>query len=235
MTEVRGFFVTGTDTGIGKTVITLGLMQYLQDRGFTVAGMKPVASGCEATPQGLRNDDAVQLQRQASCRLPYAQVNPVTLAAPVAPHIAASQDGASISVAAIRRIFDDVARRADRVVVEGVGGWRVPLGEHETLADLARALGLPVVLVVGMRLGCLNHALLTAEAIAHDGLHLAGWVANCLPPAPEALEENIIALETRLSAPLLGVVPALAGLDVQAIARRLVLPVYREYASDSVN
>ncbi|MGD8620305.1 MAG: dethiobiotin synthase [Gammaproteobacteria bacterium] len=225
MTEVRGFFVTGTDTGIGKTLITLGLMQHLQDRGFTVAGMKPVASGCETTAQGLRNDDAVQLQRQASCRLSYAQVNPVALAAPVAPHIAARQDSAGISVASIRRVFDDVAKQADRVVVEGVGGWRVPLGERETLADLARALGLPVVLVVGMRLGCLNHALLTAEAIAHDGLHLAGWVANCLPPAPEALEENIIALETRLSAPLLGVVPALSGQDAQDIARRLTLQV----------
>jgi dethiobiotin synthetase len=225
MTEVRGFFVTGTDTGIGKTLITLGLMQHLQDRGFTVAGMKPVASGCETTAQGLRNDDAAQLQRQASCRLSYAQVNPVALAAPVAPHIAARQDSAGISVASIRRVFDDVAKQADRVVVEGVGGWRVPLGERETLADLARALGLPVVLVVGMRLGCLNHALLTAEAIAHDGLHLAGWVANCLPPAPEALEENIIALETRLSAPLLGVVPALSGQDAQDIARRLTLQV----------
>lgn len=223
MTEVRGYFVTGTDTGIGKTVITLGLMQYLQDRGFAVAGMKPIASGCRPTAAGLRNEDAVQLQRQASIRLPYELVNPVALAAPVAPHIAARQDGVILSVATIRQSFDAMAAQADRVVVEGVGGWRVPLGERETLADLARALELPVVLVVGMRLGCLNHALLSAEAIARDGLQLAGWVANCLPPLPEALEENITALKTRLSAPLLGVVPVLAGADAPAVARRLSL------------
>lgn len=223
MTEARGYFVTGTDTGVGKTVITLGLMQHLQDRGFAVAGMKPVASGCVATAGGLRNGDALALQRQASVPVAYDMVNPVALAAPVAPHIAARQAGIPISVASIRHVFDELAAQVDRVVVEGVGGWRVPLGATETLADLARALELPVILVVGMRLGCLNHALLSAEAIVRDGLPLAGWVANCLPPAPEALEENISALKTRLSAPLLGVVPDVAGTDASAVARRLVL------------
>lgn len=218
MSESRGFFVTGTDTGVGKTVITLGLMQYLQDQGFTVAGMKPVASGCERTAAGLRNDDALQLQRQASMALDYSLVNPVALEPAIAPHIAAARSGTRIDLTRIRHAFDDLAARADRVVVEGVGGWRVPLNDRDTVADLALALGLDVILVVGMRLGCLNHALLSAEAIAADGLRLAGWVANVLQPAPEALDDNVTALKTRLSAPLLGVVPAMTRCAAGTVA-----------------
>ena len=203
MTERRGWFVTGTDTG---------------------AGMKPVAAGCAATAEGLRNDDAVRLQRQSSLRLDYARVNPVALPAPVAPHIAARQAGVSISIGVLRRAFDALAMQVDCVVVEGVGGWQVPLTERETVADLAVALGLDVVLVVGVRLGCLNHALLSAESIARSGLVLAGWVANCLPPLADAVDENIIALKTRISAPLLGIVPALAAPDVKTVACTLRVP-----------
>lgn len=223
MTERRGFFVTGTDTGVGKTVIALGLMQCFQDQGLVVAGMKPVASGCEAAAAGLRNADAVQLQQQASCRLDYGLVNPVALAAPIAPHLAAQQAGITISIDAIRQAFDELVTRVDCVVVEGIGGWRVPLNDRDTVAELAAALGLDVILVVGMRLGCLNHALLSAESIARSGLHLAGWVANCLPPVPEALDENINTLKTRLSVPLLGVVPGLEMPDVRAVAAALDL------------
>ncbi|MGB5471991.1 MAG: dethiobiotin synthase [Gammaproteobacteria bacterium] len=227
MTERRGFFVTGTDTGVGKTVVALGLMQCLQDQGFVVAGMKPVASGCEATAEGLRNADAVQLQQQASCQLDYGLVNPVALAAPIAPHLAAQQAGIAISVDAIRQAFDELVARVDCVVVEGIGGWRVPLNDRDTVAELAAALGLDVILVVGMRLGCLNHALLSAESIARSGLHLAGWVANCLPPVPEALDENVNTLKTRLSVPLLGVVPGLGVPDVRAVAAVLDLQAQR--------
>lgn len=224
MTEPRGFFVTGTDTGVGKTVIALGLMQCLQDQGYTVAGMKPVAAGCEPAVEGPRNADAVLLQRQASIPLDYSLVNPVALAAPVAPHIAARQAGVAISIEAIRRTFDELAARVDCVVVEGIGGWRVPLSERDTVADLAALLELDVILVVAIRLGCLNHALLSAESIACSGLRLAGWVANCVPPMPDALEDNITALKTRLSAPLLGVVPGQDSPDVRTVARALRLP-----------
>ena len=225
MTDPCGWFVTGTDTGVGKTVVALGLMQCLQDQGYRVAGMKPVAAGCEQTAQGLRNADAVLLQRQSSCRLEYPLVNPMALAAPIAPHIAAQRHGTPIRLGEIQRAFDALAGRVDCVVVEGIGGWRVPLNDRETVAELAGALALDVILVVGIRLGCLNHALLSAESIAGSGRRLAGWVANCLPPVPEAADEIVNALKTRLSAPLLGVVPDLAGADARAVARVLSVPL----------
>lgn len=225
MTGSRGFFVTGTDTGVGKTVVTLGLMQCIQDQGVTVAGMKPVAAGCERTTQGLRHADALLLQHQASVPLAYPLVNPVALEDAIAPHIAAQLSGAPIRIDVVRRVFDELAGRVDCVVVEGIGGWRVPLTERETVSELAAALALDVILVVGIRLGCLNHALLSAESITNSGQRLAGWVANCLPPAPEAIDQNINALKTRLSAPLLGIVPALDVLDVRAVADVLHVPV----------
>ena len=209
MSVPAGYFITGTDTGIGKTVVTLGLMRWLQDAGLRVAAMKPVASGCERTPQGLRNEDALQLQQQASMQLDYDEVNPYAFEPPIAPHIAARQAGVEIRIDSIRNGVRLLAGAADIVCVEGVGGWLVPLNGRETVADLAVRLGLGVVLVVGMRLGCLNHALLTAGAIEASGAHLAGWVANCMPPAPDYLEENISTLKSMISAPLVGVVPAL--------------------------
>jgi dethiobiotin synthetase len=209
VTSSSGYFVTGTDTGVGKTVVALGLMQQLQARGLDVAGMKPVASGCESTVAGLRNDDAVQLSRQASVNLDYEQVNPYAFAPAIAPHIAAEQAGARIGLDSILAAYTSIAEQADCVVVEGVGGWEVPLNERETLAGLACLLKLPVILVVGIRLGCLNHALLTAAAINRAGLPLAGWVANVLPPLPDCVEENINSLKSRIPAPLLGIVPAL--------------------------
>ncbi len=210
MSELSGYFVTGTDTGIGKTVITLGLMHVLQGQGRRVAGMKPVASGCERTAAGLRNGDALQLQRQTSVALDYERVNPYAFEPAIAPHIAAARAGVQISLDAIQSACLQLAGQVDCVVVEGVGGWAVPLNRHEMLPDLARLLDLPVILVVGMRLGCLNHALLSAAAIERAGLQLAGWVANCPGAPPECLDENISTLKSRISAPLLGVVPELA-------------------------
>jgi len=209
VTSQHGFFVTGTDTGVGKTAVALGLMHHLQVQGDRVAGMKPVASGCEPAPSGLRNADALQLLRQSSVAMEYALINPYAFAPAIAPHIAAQQAGVRIELDTILSAYAQIAGQVDRVVVEGVGGWQVPLNERDTLADLARKLELPVILVVGMRLGCLNHALLSAAAISHAGLQLAGWVANRLPPEPDCVEENINTLESRLSAPLLGIVPVL--------------------------
>jgi len=205
----RGLFVTGTDTGCGKTEITLGLMQALQGQGLRVLGMKPVASGAEATPQGSRNEDAGRIRLQGSRLVEYERVNPYLFSPPIAPHIAAAQAGVTIDFERIRQALKGLQDAADLVVVEGVGGWRVPLGPQGEVADLIQVLGLPVVLVVGLRLGCLNHALLTLESITARGVPLAGWVANTLEPGMAALAENIAALRGRIPAPLLGVVPRL--------------------------
>ena len=214
----RGYFITGTDTGIGKTVVTLCLMRWLQGRGLRVAAMKPVASGCERTLDGLRNEDALKLQRQASMPLDYEAVNPYAFEPPIAPHIAARQAGEKIRIDIIRRGMQQLAGDADIVCVEGVGGWLVPLNGRETVADLAISLGLGVVMVVGMRLGCLNHALLSARAIEASGAPLAGWVANCMPPAADYLEDNISTLKSMICAPLLGVVPALRAPAASQVA-----------------
>jgi len=212
-----GYFITGTDTGVGKTVITLGLMQHFRQQVKTVAAMKPVASGCEQTAEGLRNDDALQLMQQSSICLDYDLVNPYAFEPAIAPHIAAAQCGVRIEPEKIRRIYATLTEQADCVLVEGVGGWQVPLNDRLGMADLAVLLGLDIILVVAMRLGCLNHALLTAAAIQSSGLKLAGWVANCLPPV------NINALKSRISAPLLGIVPALPGVSPKAVADCLSL------------
>lgn len=221
MNKPCGIFVTGTDTGIGKTVVSLGLMQSLQDRGLSVAGMKPVASGCEPTAGGLRNDDALRLQRQSSIALDYDAVNPYALEPPIAPHLAARAAGVNIDIGYIHDIYQSLACRVECVVVEGVGGWRVPLNDREEVADLAIRLGLDICLVVGMRLGCLNHALLTATAIEASGCSLTGWVANQLPPLMDSAEANINTLKNKLSSPLMGVVPAFDDLDVKTVAHAL--------------
>ncbi|HWP94907.1 MAG TPA: dethiobiotin synthase [Gammaproteobacteria bacterium] len=209
----RGLFVTGTDTGIGKTRTAVALVAALAARGHTVAAMKPVASGCRRTLEGLRNDDAEALRAAATGEFPYAWVNPYAFEPPIAPHIAAEEAGVTIELSHILECFDALAREADLVVVEGVGGFRVPLGPRGDTAGLARALGLPVVLVVGMRLGCLNHALLTADAIHAAGLPLAGWVANAIDPHFERAAANHAALAAWLGAPCLatfGYAPASA-------------------------
>ncbi len=199
----RRLFITGTDTGVGKTRVAVALLQQLSAEGLRAAGMKPVATGGESTPAGLRNADALSLQQHSHGRPAYELINPCLYAPPIAPHIAAHRAGAPIDMGRIISAYRQLAGAADWVIVEGAGGWRVPLNERQDIAAIARALELPVVLVVGLRLGCINHALLTAEAIARDGLPLAGWVANQIDPAYDTAEETTACLAHRLPAPLL--------------------------------
>jgi len=219
----RGIFVTGTDTGVGKTWVSAGLMATLQGQGLRVLGMKPVAAGCARTADGLRNEDALLLQRQGSHPVDYTVINPYAFAPPVAPHLAAAQAGVHIEMERIARHYQTLAAEADAVVVEGAGGWLVPLNERESMADLAVALELEVVLVVGLRLGCINHALLTAEAIRSRGCQLAGWVANTLDLHMSKLPQNILTIQQRIDTPLLGLIPYMDALSVDAVAAQLTL------------
>ena len=218
----QGYFVTGTDTGVGKTRITLALMHALQKNGSTVIGMKPVASGCDETPDGLRNEDALFLQAQSSFDLPYESINPYAFSLPVSPHIAAEKAGAKIQIEVIHKQMLLLTKSADCLMVEGVGGWHVPLSyrksEQKHTEDLAIALALPVILVVGMRLGCLNHALLTYEAIIRSGLPCVGWVANQIDPDFTHLQENIETLKAQFDAPLLGIVPFQESIKTEQIS-----------------
>ncbi|WP_041521668.1 dethiobiotin synthase [Gilvimarinus agarilyticus] len=221
---MKHFFVTGTDTDVGKTQIASALLCKARQTGLTTAAVKPVAAGCEHDGERLLNDDALQLQAQCYPPLEYQVVNPVAFAAPIAPHIAAAEQCAELSVTQLAPRCEQVlAAGAEFALIEGAGGWRVPLSGAETLADLARALQLPVILVVGVRLGCINHALLTAEAIARDGLPLAGWVANIIDPHTSRLKANIATLTERLGAPCLGVVPFLASPTPESVAAHLDL------------
>ena len=216
-----GLFITGTDTGCGKTEITLGLMQALQQRGERVLGMKPVASGALETAEGLRNEDALRIQAQCSEALPYERVNPFAYAPPIAPHLAAEASGRPIDLDSIRSACHQLGQEADRLIVEGVGGWLVPLVGEATVADLAIRLELPVILVVGLRLGCLNHALLTDAAMRQSGVQVVGWVANQVEPEMASLEGNLASLRERLPAPCLGVVPWLDDPAAEIISRYL--------------
>jgi dethiobiotin synthetase len=202
-----GYVIAGTDTGVGKTFIACALLHRLREAGVTAVGMKPVAAGCERTVEGLINQDVEALRWASAVTLPREAINVYAFERPIAPHIAAALDGTHIDLDAIVRRFDQLSSTADVVVVEGVGGWLVPLNDSESFADLAAKLRLPVILVVGMRLGCLNHALLTAEAIRTRGLALVGWVANHIDADMACPEENVRSLEHRLQCPLLGVVP----------------------------
>lgn len=221
----QAYFVTGTDTEIGKTTIAAGLLHAARLAGLSTAAAKPVASGCAPTGEGLRNDDALALLGECSLALAYDEVNPFAFAPAIAPHLAAREAGVELSVArllpAVRRVLD---RGADFSLVEGAGGWRVPLAGDESLSDLAVALRLPVILVVGVRLGCINHAVLSAEAIQRDGLALAGWVANIVEPRTSRLEDNLATLAERLPAPCLGRVPRLDRATPAAVAAHLALP-----------
>jgi dethiobiotin synthetase len=223
---MQNLFVTGTDTGVGKTLVSAALLRCFRQRGLRVAGMKPVASGCESTPAGLRNEDALALQAESSTDWPYATINPFAYAPAIAPHVAANEAGIPIDFETILARYATLAAVSDRVVVEGAGGWLVPLAGRRTIADLAATLGLDVVLVVGLRLGSLNHAFLTADAIEARGLRLVGWVANTIDPAYDRLEANLATLDERLPAPRLGLIPhgrpgdvtaAAAALDVTAL------------------
>jgi dethiobiotin synthetase len=219
----KGYFVTGTDTGVGKTVVSCALLYAFAARGLRAAGMKPVAAGAEWRDGVLTNDDVEQLLAAGNVAAPRALVNPYCFAPPIAPHIAAARAGARVALDRIVSCYGGLAALADVVVVEGAGGFRVPLAPGVDVAELAGRLGLPVVLVVGMRLGCINHALLTAEAVAAHGLTLAGWVPNHLDPHMEAADENVRALEERLTAPLLTRIAYTAHIEPRAVASQLNL------------
>jgi dethiobiotin synthetase len=210
----EAWFVTGTDTGVGKTVVSCALLHALRARGLRAVGMKPVASGCERTREGLLNEDVEALLRAGDPAATREDISIYRFEPPIAPHLAAAQAGVSIDIAAIVRRHQALASRFDAVVVEGAGGWLVPLDPVRSFADLAQALGLPVVLVVGMRLGCINHALLSAESILRRDLPLAGWVANGIDPDMACLQENVDTLRARIEAPLLGVIPHRAPADL---------------------
>ncbi|MET0066484.1 MAG: dethiobiotin synthase [Candidatus Thiodiazotropha sp.] len=216
-----GFFITGTDTGCGKTEVTLGLMQRLQQQGHRVLGMKPVASGGERLDGRLSNEDARRIYAQASIEIPYVEVNPYVFEPPIAPHLAARMAGQAIDLEHIAGVYERLQEQADLVLVEGVGGWHVPLGETTTVADLVLRLQLPVVLVVGMRLGCINHALLSAESLLHAGVSFAGWVANRIDPDMQAYAENLETLQSWLPAPCLGEIPHLCNPDPHQVAQCL--------------
>ena len=202
---MKRLFITGTDTEIGKTLVASALIRYLVAAGYRVAGMKPIASGCENTHKGLRNDDALSLIAAANVELPYEVVNPFAFEPAIAPHIAAQQAGRLIDIDLIGQLAQTI--EADYLVVEGVGGWCVPLGESRLLAELARATADEVIIVVGMRLGCINHALLTAAQVERDGLSLKGWVANHVDPDMQAQSENLATLQALMPCPLLGTMP----------------------------
>lgn len=222
---VRACFVTGTDTGVGKTTVAAALLYQVREAGGRTVGLKPVASGCVETEQGLRNDDALALMAHTHPALSYEQINPVALQPAIAPHIAAEQAGRRIMVSRLEGICRAaLMSRPDFALVEGAGGWRVPLNAREQFSDLAVTLGLPVILVVGLRLGCINHALLTAGAIRADGLPLAGWVANQLEAEMPVREQNLRTLAEHIPAPCLGEIPLLNQPSPAVVAQYLSLP-----------
>ena len=198
------WFITGTDTGVGKTRIAASLCYALAGRGISVAAMKPVASGCSVTAEGLRNDDALTLLAAMNVRARYSDVNPYAFAPAIAPHIAAQEAGVGIDFDVLDRAFERLRMQSQAMIVEGAGGWLAPLDATRGFADLAAHWQMDVILVVGMRLGCLNHALLTAESIERRGLRLCGWVANAIDPGFERPADNIASLQSRLRAPCLG-------------------------------
>ena len=222
---MNAWFVTGTDTGVGKTLIATALIHRLRERYARVAGMKPIAAGSHALPDGsISNEDVLALRAAGSVDAPTALINPYLLDAPVSPHIAAKREGVLIDIHKIVDAYHALGERSDAVIVEGAGGFRVPITDTLDGADLAQALGLPVILVVGLRLGCLNHALLSAESIAARGLTLAGWIANRVDPAMPEQAANLEWLASRMNAPCLGDVPHQRPADPRAAAAHLRLP-----------
>lgn len=218
---IPSFYVTGTDTGVGKTLASCALLHALRADGAHAVGMKPLASGCEEVGGSWRNDDALALQRASEPRPAYGDVNPFALPLPLAPELAAREAGVEVSLGPVLDAFERLRSGADTVVVEGVGGWSAPLGPALWQADLVRRLELDVVLVVGLRLGCLNHAILSARAIAADGCRLVGWIASEIDPGMERADANVELLAQRLAAPCWGRLPHRNPADPVELARCL--------------
>ncbi|WP_337026182.1 dethiobiotin synthase [Pantoea eucrina] len=222
---MKRWFITGTDTEVGKTVASGALLQAASAAGLRTAGYKPVASGCEMTAEGVRNSDALALQRYSSVPLRYEQVNPLAFMEPTSPHIVSAEEGRPIDFAQLSAGLRSVEAQAEWLLVEGAGGWFTPLSETQTYADWVIAEQLPVILVVGVKLGCINHAMLTAAAIKAAGLPLAGWIANDIQPPGKRHREYIASLRQRIDAPFLGEIPWLAsGTEQATCGHYLTLP-----------
>lgn len=213
---MKRWFITGTDTEVGKTVASGALLQAASAAGLRTAGYKPVASGCEMTAEGVRNSDALTLQRYSSVPLRYEQVNPLAFMEPTSPHIVSAEEGRPIDFAQLSAGLRALETQAEWLLVEGAGGWFTPLSETQTYADWVIAEQLPVILVVGVKLGCINHAMLTAAAIKASGVPLAGWIANDIQPPGKRHHEYIASLRQRIGAPFLGEIPWLASAAEQA-------------------
>ncbi len=222
---IKRWFVTGTDTEVGKTVASSALLQAAVQAGWCAVGYKPVASGCDMTPAGLRNSDALALQKYSALPLEYDEVNPLAFAEPTSPHIVSAESGQPITFSRMSAGLAHLSAKADWVLTEGAGGWFTPLSEQHSYADWVVHEQLPVILVVGIRLGCINHALLTAQAVAAAGLPLAGWIANDVQPPGRRHQEYLATLQQRLDAPLLGEIPFLSdSADFDKLAGYLRLP-----------
>ena len=217
----KGYFITGTDTNAGKTWATVALMRYFKQQGKSVAGMKPVASGCFLQDGQLKNADALQIQENASLKIDYDLINPYAYELSVSPHIAGINN--PVELTKIVESFNVLKELAEIALVEGAGGWYAPLNDREDISDLAKSLALPVIIVVAIRLGCINHAKLTSQAIQHSGIPCAGWIAVCVDPDMPNREENIQTIKTALNMPLLGVLPYLANADFDLLAGQLAL------------
>jgi dethiobiotin synthetase len=215
----QAYFVTGTDTNVGKTWATLALMTYFKQQNLSVIGMKPVASGCEKIDGEWRNSDALSIQKMGSQLVDYSLLNPYAYELPISPHLAGKKNPANLET--IFTNFQTLQNLADVVVVEGAGGWYAPLNERETIADLAKKLNVPIILVVSIKLGCINHALLTVEAIQNAGLNCVGWIAVCNDAEFECVDLTIESLVARLKIPLLGVLPYSEQADFEDLAQRI--------------
>ena len=214
-----GFFISGTDTDVGKTWATIALMRYFKNKGYTVVGMKPVAAGCVWQDGQLKNEDAILMQKNASLALAYKEINPYAFELPVSPHLAAKENPVQLDV--IAKTFHNLKDKADVILVEGAGGWLAPLNKECDIADLAIILQLPVIMVVAIRLGCINHARLTFNTIQTSGVQCAGWLAMCVNPEMSKQQENIATIKNKVSAPLLGVLPYTKEMDFELLAANI--------------
>ncbi len=216
----KAYFVTGTDTEVGKTWATLALMRHFQNQQMTVAGMKPVAAGCEMLDGELKNEDALLIQQHSSVRLAYQDLNPYAFELPVSPHLACARQ--KLDLSHILECFSKIQQQAEVVIVEGAGGWLAPLSEQYDIADLAKAMDIPVVLVVAIKLGCINHARLSFEAIQSAAVPCVGWLAMCVDPEMQMQKENIQTLEKKIKAPLLGVLPYQDEMRVDDLEKNII-------------
>ncbi len=218
---MKGIFITGTDTGVGKTLVARAIVHVMRKQYDKVGVMKPVASGAVFQNGLLQNEDAVQLQKACNVPLPYALINPYCFSPAIAPHIAADLEGVAVDIKHIQTCYANIAQQVDVVVVEGAGGWLAPLNSTDTIESLAQALAIPVVLVIGLRLGCLNHALLTINAMYRSGVSVLGWIGNSIDPDFQYRDKNISALKQRIAAPCLGLLPFSENPDIAVLAPHL--------------